>query len=444
METTRVAVEIARLVVETARWSAEIAGGAMGIVRVRMGMGRRAGVGRMAGVNMVAIAMLVGATMLVGTVRGQDCPRLPAPCPFDGDIEANKDVAMRTQDNALFPEDIRLEDRLREAVTAELGRVGGKMGWDLYELSEQGIGNPYIFISGYDWNTCPFDRRPPHRFRISFVLITNRDSFELWKNWTATELQQKTDELIQQYQRDNGEGGSGGALRQYQDSLQFYMKAYGDFLQGTQAAYLKDLQDNNQKAVEAHDRKAKAILANSDRIQKEMEAVQNGSRSTKASNTFTNYADNETCRFAESSIALVTFDFNPYQTDRGMDGDAETLSESPLTIPPASFATLIANHVPPKRNNYRPNYNGFAFENPSCGAMVLFGSFQPRDKEYSTYRCTYAKNYHDSKSTIGDVKAVPEDKIQNISIHIQGRKDKVKSILGLLNWTTIDQLLYKP
>ena len=98
----------------------------------------------------------------------------------------------------------------------------------------------------------------------------------------------------------------------------------------------------------------------------------------------------------------------------------------------------------PNRNNYRPNYNAFAFENPSCGAMVLFGSYQPRDKEYATYRCTFARNYHDSKSTIGDVKQVPEDKVQNISFHIQGRKHKVKTILQSFDWNAMDALMYKP
>src|SRR6185312_6215080 len=145
-----------------------------------------------------------------------------------------------------------------------------------------------------------------------------------------------------------------------------YMQQYGDFLQSTQAAYMKDLQDKNQKALDAHDRKAKEILANTDRIKKEMEEVQRGSRSTKASDSFAHYADNETCLFAEGSIALVSFDFNPYQADRGVNGDEETLAEAPITIPHASYACLIANHVAPNRNNYRPNYNGFAFENPSC------------------------------------------------------------------------------
>jgi hypothetical protein len=222
------------------------------------------------------------------------------------------------------------------------------------------------------------------------------------------------------------------------------MQQYGDFLQSTQAAYMKDLQDKNQKALDAHDRKAKAILANTDRIQKEVEAIQQGSRSTKASATFTTYTDNEFCRFAEGSIALVSFDFNPYLIGRGVDGDAETLTESPLTIPHASYATLIANHKAPSRNNYRPNYNGFAFENPACGALVLFGSYQPRNKEYATYRCTFARNYNDSKTTIGDVKPIPEDKIQNISLWVQGRNDKVKAILQAFNWDALNQFLYKP
>jgi hypothetical protein len=170
---------------------------------------------------------------------GQDCSRSPAPCPLDGDIESNKDVAERTKDNALFSQDIQLEDRLRDVVMAELRRIADAHGWDLYELTEQGIGNPYVFISGNDWNTCPFNRRPPHRFRISFIVITNPDSLGLWKNWTQTVLQQKTDQLMQEYKTDQGE--SGVVLQKYQDSMQYYMQQYGDFLQSTQAAYMKDL-----------------------------------------------------------------------------------------------------------------------------------------------------------------------------------------------------------
>lgn len=388
----------------------------------------------------LTLALALAAAVMVA--NGQDCPRSPAPCPLDGEIENNKDAAERTKDNALFTQDIQLEDRLRDAVTTELKRIAGAKGWEVYELTEQGIGNPYIFISGYDWNTCPFNRRPPHRFRISFIVITNPDSLGLWKNWLLTDLQQRSDQLLQEYKTDQGE--SGVVLQKYQDSMQYYMQQYGDFLQSTQTAYMKDLQDKNQKALDAHDRKAKDILANTDRIKKEMEDVQNGSRSTRASNSFANYADNQTCIFAEGSIALVSFDFNPYQADRGVNDDAETLTESLLTIPHASVALMIGNHVAANRNNYRPNYNSFAFENPSCGAMVLFGSYMPRDKEYATYRCAFAKNYRDSKSTIGDIKPVTEDKIQNISVHVQGRRDKVKTILQAFNWDGLNQLIYKP
>lgn len=372
----------------------------------------------------------------------QDCPQSPAPCPDEGDIGANKEIARRTTEEALFPQDIQLEDRLRAAATAELQRIAAAHGWEVYELCEQGIGNPYIFISGYDWKNTPFNKRPPHRFRISFIFITSRDSLAAWKNWLLNDLQHRSDQLIQTYQSDQNQSGS--LLQKYQDSMQYYMKQYGDFLQSTQAAYMKNLQDKNEKAIEEHDRKAKAILANTDRIQKEVQAIQANSQSTRASNSFTGYADNETTKYAESSLALVCFDFNPYQTDRGLNGDETTLTESPMTIPHASFASLTANHVKPNRNNYRPNYNDFAFENPSCGALVLFGSYQPRDKQYNSYRCTYAKNYHDSKSTIGDVKQVPEDQIQNISLHVQGRKDKVKTILQSLDWDALGALLYKP
>ena len=388
----------------------------------------------------IVLTLLLAAALTAS--YSQDCDKSPAPCPHDAEIESNKDIAQRTQDNDNFKEDIQLEDRLRAAATTDLQRIAQTHGWQVYELTEQGISNPYIFISGYDWNTCPLNRRPPHRFRISFIIITNADSLAAWKSWTMTDLQQKSDQLIQTYQADATQ--TAPDYQKYQDSMQYYMQQYGDFLQSTQAVYMKDLQDKNQKAVDEHDRKAKALLANTDRIQHKMEAFRQGSTSTKASHDFDNYADNQTCLYAEGSIAMVFFDFNPYQADRGLDGDAETLTETPLTIPHASFASITANHVKPNRNNYRPNYNAFAFENPSSGALVLFASYLPRDKEYATYRCTYAKNYHDSKSTIGDIKQIPEDKVQNIALHVQGRKDKVKAILQSFDWNALDALLYKP
>jgi hypothetical protein len=369
----------------------------------------------------------------------EDCKWQPAPCPNSESINETMDAANRTKDNDIFQQEIKMESRLRNMLTAEVQRVAKANKWRVYELNEEGTsGPPYIFISYDDWEATPFNKRPPHQYQIGFIFIINEDSLQAWRNWLLNDVKQQTTQVAQQYNKSQGNP----LLQQYQDSIKHYTQAYTDFIQKNSAAYVKNIQNNNKKGVDDFQRRQRLYLEKVDSFQKKIQEVEH--QGNNGFDVFNDEVNNKTVVFAEHSMALIHFYINPYKADFALENGEQVniLPQQSISIPHAFYAGITTNNAKADGHNYELNYHGFVFNNPSCIGTVMFGSYLPKDS-YNYYSASFSKDFNNKQGVIGKVKVLTCDKIQNILMHVEGSNSNVNKIIAEINWGKMYDLLSK-
>jgi hypothetical protein len=371
-------------------------------------------------------------------IRAQeDCKWQPAPCPNTTSINETMDVIKRTKNNDVFPQEISMENNLRNILISEVQNVAKENRWSMYELNEEGLsGPPYIFISYNDWEATPFNKRPPHQYQIGFIFIINKDSLQAWRNWLLNDIRKQGSQLVQQYNQTQ----ANPLLEQYQDSINHYTQLYTNFIQSNNAAYIKDIQNHNQNGINNYQHKQKILLDKIDSFQKEIQNVQQEGNSSF--DTFNDEVNHKTVTYAENSIAVIHFYINPYHADFALENGSQVniLPQNSINIPHAFYAGITTNNAKADRHNYELNYHGFVFNDPSCIGTILFGSYLPKDN-YNYYPAAFSKNFGNKHGVIGKVKEITCDKVQNILVHVEGSNSNVNKIIAKINWEKLYALL---
>lgn len=387
----------------------------------------------------ILFIILLCLTYSYNVLAQEDCNWQPAPCPNTSSISETMDVATRTKNKDVFPQEIKMENHLRHLLTSEVQRVAKANNWNVYELNEEGTsGPPYIFISYDDWEATPFNKRPPHQYQIGFIFITNKDSLQAWRNWLTNDMNQQGAQLAKQYNQSQ----TNPLLQEYQDSIKYYTQVYTDFIQKNNAAYVKDIQSNNKKGIDDFQHKQKLLLDKVDTFQKKIQEVQQQGNSDF--DTFNNEVNNKTVAFAEHSMTLIHFYINPDKADFALEnGDqVNILPQHQIKIPHAFYAGITTNDAKADAHNYDLNYHGFVFNYPSNIGTILFGSYLSKDG-YNYFPAAFSKNFNNKQNVIGKVKAVTCDKVQNILVHVEGSNSNVNKIIAEVNWEKLYGLLDK-
>jgi hypothetical protein len=382
------------------------------------------------------IALCVSIMMASALNAQNDCSQQPAPCPQETLIDKAKDIAERTKDNDTYEQELQMESTVRNFLTDEVQRIAKANNWSVYELIEAGMdGPPFIFISYTDWQVTPFNKRPPDRYQISFIFITNQDSLQAWRDYLVNDVQSQSNKLVQQYQQSQNENP---LLKQYEDSVEHYSQLLGELIQKDYAAYSKALQDNDKKSISTYEGKQNALQQKQDFFTKKLQDMQTAG--------FKNFGDaqadwtKQIVAFAEGSLALVHFDINPYTSDVALDNaEEDDLSRHAITVPGAFHASITNNHAKPSRQNYEVGTYDFTFQNPSCVGTILFGNYLP--KADNNYTAVFAKNFHDKAGVIASEKTITCDKVQNIQVHVEGGNHYVQSIINTMDWKKLVSLL---
>lgn len=369
----------------------------------------------------------------------EDCKWQPAPCPNTESIDETLDSVTRTKNKDVLPEEIKMENSLRNLLTTEMQRVAKANKWSIYELNEEGTsGPPYIFISYDDWEATPFNKRPPHQYQIGFIFIINKDSLKAWKNWLLNDMQKQSEQIAQQYNQSQ----TNPLLLQYQDSIKYYTQTYTDFIQKNNAVYVKDIQNNNKKGIDVYQRKQQSYLDKVDFFQKKIQEVQEkGNRTIETSNDELNH---RTFTFAENAIALIHININPDKAGFALEDGSQVniLPQHTIKISHAFYAGLTTNNAKVDGHNYELNYRGFVFNNPSSIGTILFGKYLSKDS-YNYYPAAFSKNFGSKQDVIGKVKTIVCDKVRNIVVHVEGKNSVVNKIISKINWAKLFALLNK-
>ena len=103
---------------------------------------------------------------------------------------------------------------------------------------------------------------------------------------------------------------------------------------------------------------------------------------------------------------------------------------------------MLVNKNAPDRHAYDFNYKGYFFNSPASIATILFGSYQAKDT-YNNYRPVFEKGFNTKAQTIGSEKKIKCDVLQNLAVHIEGRADKVNTVVKSLNWNSVSLMIGK-
>ena len=380
--------------------------------------------------------------------KSQDlpCTYWPAPCPNTDAISTADDWTPRMKDNIALIQELKFEKKMRLQLYSILAEAAKRNHWELYELTEEAYdGPPSPSISYGEWESTPYEKRPPASDDITFIIIVNKDSLSAWKNWEI-EFQSQMDNSAQQYNSAAEDADKDPLIKAYSDSENHYIDLETKYSDDHEKQYLKDIQDNNTAAIKEHKKKVKWL---SDKVNYFVKKIQEQSKVyAGAGQSLTSDLDENTKKtklFSEASIVLLHFMINPDEVKTGLEdaGQHSLIPQHLLKINGASYAGLLTNpDHSVEEKAYNLNYQGYIFKNPASVATIMFGPFQPRDS-YNNYQPMFSRKYTSRQTIIGVVQNIKCDVLQNLAMHVEGRKDKVLDVIKSINWDQINAMIGK-
>jgi hypothetical protein len=394
--------------------------------------------------SIVAVCLLMGLFAIPGIALAQeDCNWFPAPCPHESEITNAQSFTERQEDNKITAKELAMESNLRNLFTDMLQKLAKQKHWQLYELNESNYDRPNSLIGYAQWETIPYEKRPPHGYRISFILVVNRDSLKAWKDWYTNDFAQQANQAAANMSSDRNNEGNNKLLQAYMDSAQYYAQLSGKYLQDHQAQYMSDIHSNNKKGIKEHDDRVAWYQKKSDDFVKKYQDVQNGDYAASA-NSFNDLKSNQirsTEKFANSSIVLVHFSVNASQEGFGVtDGDQKCiLPQKTLTVPGAFYAGILHNPRPREDHAYDVGQADFLFLNPTHIATVLFGGWLHKYDNYNYARAAYTANPVNTNFT--GIKTTKCDVVQNLAVQIEGSADHIQNIIKEMDMAALQKLI---
>lgn len=381
------------------------------------------------------------------TVFGQDfpCTYWPAPCPNTSSFTLAEDASQRKQNGAI-DETLAFSRKMRNQLTDFMQKTAKQNGWQVYELMEDYYdGPPFIFVSYDAWDKTPYEKRPPISDDITFIMIINKDSLSHWKNWRV-QLQSESEKQTNSYLAQTKNVENDPLLKSYFDSAQYYTTLRTNYAQAHEKQHVDDLKNNNKKALQEYESIQKSLRDKSDTYIKKYQDRQAllYQSSTKSFNAFQDNTAKLTAAFMEGSIVLIHFAVNPYQVKTGIeDGDQRSMvPQYSLKVSGTSYAGLLINKKTPDDHAYQFNYKGYLFNSPAAVATILFGAYQPKDS-YNNFRPTFEKPFTTAAATLGAVKSIKCDVLQNLALHIEGGQKNVREVVEKIDWNSISAMLGK-
>jgi hypothetical protein len=377
--------------------------------------------------------------------QNNNCSYSPAPCPNSSSISGADEWQVRIKNGAI-EQGLAFQKKIRNQVTDLLQKTCRQNSWQVYQVTDEYFdGPPFQFISFANWEAAPYEKRPPVWDDLAFVIIVDKDSLMQWRKWQEDFLQQ-AEKGSDQYVTNIKKTEDDALLKSYFDSANYYSQQRIKYSDTHQQQYLQDLKNNNKAALQEHEKMEKFYLDKSDAFIKKYQNRQSEvySNANQSANTIQNVQAKYSAMFAESSIVLIHFGINPYHVTMGMEdgGQHSIIPQYSLKISGASYAGLLINKKIPDVHAYDFNYKGYFFNSPASVATILFGNYQPKDS-YNNYRPIFEKNFTSSATTLSSIKNIKCDVLQNLAVHIEGRPDKVNTIIKSIDWIEINSMTGK-
>lgn len=374
-----------------------------------------------------------------------DCQWLPAPCPHSSEISDAQDFVSRSADNKVLPQELAMEGKVRNFFTDLLHGITRQHHWILYELNESAFDRPNTFISYPKWEATSYEKRPPHAYYVSFIIIVNKDSLDILRNWLQTDYVQMADQVQSGLNASMQSQADDPRLKAYMDSSQYYTQLSVQYMQAHQQQYLRDIKSNNQKGIDAYTNKVDWFTARSDAfVKKYQDAADAASSGAGNGLDRLNKLKLEKMRvFMDASVILVSFSINTEQAGFGViDNEQRSLlPQKKLSIPGAFYAGLLHNPQPQDDHAYDIRVADYVFPAPTNVATVLLGGWLPRYNSYNYMQAAYTAN--PSANNLVSIKSIKCDSVQNISMQVEGRPDHIMQILKSVDFGEMGKLIVR-
>jgi hypothetical protein len=337
----------------------------------------------------------------------------------------------------IVSEEIKMQDMIRDFLTDQMETLGKLKKWEVYELDENSDGVCLIPVNRNEKAyPVPYSIRSPHGLQISFVFIVNEDSLQVWKDW-FNNMAENAQGLGNDMKSGFDDPAYVAAQKEYMDSA--------DYWSGLLVAYeTKNFQVFQQAALNKDDAFVKKYEMVTKNYQSHMDYwTKKGSdlsQATMASSgqKMTQLQDDSHLKidaFRNATMIRVTFDFNNNRAVAAETDDIHLVKQ--LSVSSTSLAQLYHNNKTSDNRIYSLN----VFNRSTDLALLLLGKWNIDADKYGKYHAVYAM---DKKNTDKfTIKQVTCDKIQTISVHIEGRPYYIESFLKSLQIEKLNSIITK-
>jgi hypothetical protein len=371
----------------------------------------------------------------------QQCAQWPAPCPHSTEINSAMDFAGREEGNKVTPQEMAMEASLRNTLMDMLHQLTRPRHWTLYELNESDYDRPNTSFNFAKWCATPYEKRPPHQYEISFIIIVNRDSLNAWKDYNNNEAPQKADQAVAEYNAGAQSMANDQELKTLMDSAQYYAQQSGQYMQDHYAQYTSDLQSNNKAGIKKYNDGLAVYQKKQDAVMKKIQDRANGSSavSNKSYKKFGDEQISKTEMFINASVVLINFTFNRELVNFELTDNPQPGLQKSLNVPGATYSALLHNPSPPDNQSYYLGEFDYVYSHPSNAGVILFGKWQSKRDAYNFTHAAYMANK--AADDLETLKVVKCDKIQNMAIRIEGSPDYIKQIVAGIDMAAIQKLM---
>ncbi len=389
----------------------------------------------------IALQLLLLLPVLA-SAQGASCPQFPGPCPHSEEINQAMDFAGREEGNTVTPQEMAMEANLRNAVTDVLHKLTHAQHWRLYELMESDYDRPDGTVSYDKWRSTPYEKRPPHPYEITFIIVVNKDSMQAWKDWYNNVLPQQANQQVENIRSEGQSEADDPVLKALTDSVQYYTMLSGKYTQDHYAEFASDIQNNNQKGIKKYNDQIAMYNKRSDVFMKKLQDHVTNKRAPSAGsyNNFASEKVKKTDQFINASIVLLHFSFNPQHVNSGLTDNFHNIDpQKKLAVPGAYYAGLLHNPSAPDGQSYYIGEHDFTYDHPQDIGVVLFGKWQPTRDTYNYMSAAYLANKtaHDLVS----IKSMKCDIVQNMMLQAEGRPDYIKQVFSLADMNALQKLI---
>lgn len=381
-----------------------------------------------------ARTLLIFFSLVISTAIGaQPCSYYPADCP--GDMPS-KDQTF-CDHHFIISEEIKMQDNIRDLVIGLMEEIAEAKNWESYELDEYSDGQYLLPVNkNEEAYPVPFPLRAPHGFQISFVFIVNSDSINVWRNW-YNNMAENVQGIANDMKSNFDDPGYVAAEKEYMDSA--------DYWSGLLVAYeTKNMQAFQQAALNKDD----AFIKKYETVKKNYQSHSNYwtkkagdlSQAAMASSNqkLTQTQDDSHLRidaFRNATMIRVSFDFNDNKAVAAESDNIHLVKQ--IGERSASIEQIYHNDHTSGARIYHLN----VFNSSTDLAFLLFGKWNTNPDKFGQFHALYAMDKKNTDKV--SVKLISCDKIQTISMHVEGRPDYIESFLKKLDTDKINNMLIK-